>query len=757
MTPPNTPVRLPAWAPFVVLALAFVAQAAVLQGGWLLDDDSVIRADADIARGPAGIPRVFARGTLEGEMERGAYRPLMLASFALEAPLWSTEDGGFDPFGFHLTNLLLHAVAALLLLSLLLRLLPTRPYVALGAALVFAAHPMNTGTIGSLLGRADLLALVFSLAAARLWVRPGGLGVAELAWIGLFAFLALMAKEVALALPVVLVLFDLAGLRQVGGSGARARLPAYGVLALVVGVYLVLWSGPAEGPLDLPRQSTGLAVLLGLAGAARMLLRFVLPIGYRGDHSDEALGSAGYTFEGATALAAGLAVLLAVVALVVLLRRRRSPLAFAWLLTVVTSAVAAATLPAGGALELRFAYIAGVPLFAMAGLALEALAGLAAKPGIGRLAGAAGAIALLLGLGGLAHVEAKSWRDDATYHDRLLRESPGHVGALVRQARLERRLALSLQARASQLPTTNETGGPNAELYRLRKQRQDALNSAAGWLQRALNRPAGRQLASAWAELGFVRLARGEPADALAAFDEAKRHDPVLKRESGESLDRFTLRQLEATAEIYYAEGKSRKALGDAERASSAFQSAIGITPTNSAYLKDAAMALMEQRRWGEGLPLLQQAIRYALSAGERQDLEILLKQQTERASEFAARLYQQAEQEFAAGNREAALAGYQQVFLADPEHVDAYIRAARIIGSYMGNYARGNKYLLQAERIVKAKAPVDTAKLEEIRKWRRFLAERKKKDDEQLARELEADRKREEERKRKLEKERGK
>lgn len=737
--------HLPPWAPFVVLIAAFVAQAAVLQGGWLLDDESVIRSNADITRGPAGVPRVFAEGTLGGDGERGAYRPLMLASFALEAPLWKAGDGGLDPFGFHLTNLLLHAVACLLLYFLLLQLLPARPVVALGAALTFAVHPMHTGTVASLLGRADLLALVFALAATRLWVRRGRFGAAELAWIGLFTFLALMSKEAALALPVLLIGLDLAGFGP--PREGRARALAYGALALVGVVYLALWPGVAEGQADLPRQGVGTAVLLGFAGAARMLLRFVLPIGYRGDHSDEALGSAGYALEGPAAVAALLVIVASLAALFVLLRGRRSPLACAWLFTVVASVVASATLPAGRALELRFAYLAGVPLFLAGGLALEALLHAARAPGVGRIAGWAGAALLVLGLGGLSHVEARAWQDDAAYHDRLLRESPGHVGALVRQARLQRRLALALQARASSLPVTDEAGRPNAELFRLRRQRAAALESAAGWLRRALNRPAGRKLASAWAELGFVRLARGEPADALAAFDEAKRLDPVLQRPDGVELGAFTPRQVAATAEIYYAEGKSRKALGDAERASSAFQSAIGLTPTNSEYLREAAMALMEQRRWGEGLPFLQQAIRHATSTGEREALEALLEEQTRRAREFAARLFVGAEEAFAAGNREVALEGYQQAFLADPEHVDAYIRAARIIGSYLGNYARGNKYLLQAEHVVKSRSPVDAAKLQEIQKWRQFLAKRKQEDDEQLRREMERDREREKKR----------
>uniref|UniRef100_A0A1B0D4L6 Uncharacterized protein n=1 Tax=Phlebotomus papatasi TaxID=29031 RepID=A0A1B0D4L6_PHLPP len=78
----------------------------------------------------------------------GSFRPLCVLSFRLNHLL-----GGFRPFGYHLTNVLLHAVATGLVLKLARQLLAPGWGPAVTGAL-FAAHPIHTEAVASVVGRA---------------------------------------------------------------------------------------------------------------------------------------------------------------------------------------------------------------------------------------------------------------------------------------------------------------------------------------------------------------------------------------------------------------------------------------------------------------------------------------------------------------------------------------------------------------------------------------------------------------------------
>jgi tetratricopeptide (TPR) repeat protein len=128
------------------------------------------------------------------------YRPLANASFAVDAR-WSRSARGY-----HVTNIVLHAVAAGLLF-LLLRRLGHRDGVAMLGGLLFAVHPALTEAVVWIPGRNDLLLVVATLAA---WLalsrglepaagRRWGARIAHpLLWLA-----ALASKESAIVLPLV--------------------------------------------------------------------------------------------------------------------------------------------------------------------------------------------------------------------------------------------------------------------------------------------------------------------------------------------------------------------------------------------------------------------------------------------------------------------------------------------------------------------------------------------------------------------------
>jgi tetratricopeptide (TPR) repeat protein len=183
----------------VVLASLAVHGRAIGFGFSYLDDDVLILDQQETLAPPAGALRAFAPPYFPPSgRDHAYYRPLVTASYAVDAA-WS----GTSPRGYHLTNVLLGALAAGLLF-LLLRRLGHGDGIALFGGLVYAVHPALTEAVAWIPGRNDTLLVVFSLAAWLLLfrAREKNSSASKLAHLGAW-LAALLCKETALVLPLV--------------------------------------------------------------------------------------------------------------------------------------------------------------------------------------------------------------------------------------------------------------------------------------------------------------------------------------------------------------------------------------------------------------------------------------------------------------------------------------------------------------------------------------------------------------------------
>ncbi len=154
------------FAAVVTLALALYVRTLTFDFTYL-DDNTLILDQQSFLAQSSSPWRSFARPFLpSAARDHTYYRPLVNASFALDAQ-WS----GTNARGYHLTNVLLHALAAGLLF-LLLRRLGGRDNVALWGGLVFAAHPALTEAVTWIPGRTDILLTVCAIASWLLLPRP---------------------------------------------------------------------------------------------------------------------------------------------------------------------------------------------------------------------------------------------------------------------------------------------------------------------------------------------------------------------------------------------------------------------------------------------------------------------------------------------------------------------------------------------------------------------------------------------------------
>ncbi|HYS77546.1 MAG TPA: hypothetical protein VEO94_01820, partial [Candidatus Dormibacteraeota bacterium] len=219
--------------------------------GFVFDDDPLIVRNFFLPQ-PWSALRAFAHDFWYGSTSYGGYyRPLVTASLALNGRLFA-----WSPAGFHLLNVLIHAVNSALLFLLARRLGAAERAAGL-AAVLFAVHPAAAWPVGSIVARVDLLPATFVLLAWIAWSsRRGGPGATILA--AACFLLALLSKESAIAFLIV----PLMGLRPPAPGRATApparpvgrRLLACLPVALALLAYLALRSRSGV-PLTVEREA----------------------------------------------------------------------------------------------------------------------------------------------------------------------------------------------------------------------------------------------------------------------------------------------------------------------------------------------------------------------------------------------------------------------------------------------------------------------------------------------------------------------
>uniref|UniRef100_A0A3B4ZNR6 dolichyl-phosphate-mannose--protein mannosyltransferase n=1 Tax=Stegastes partitus TaxID=144197 RepID=A0A3B4ZNR6_9TELE len=169
-------IPLPKLAP--IQAKVTVALVALLcfinsyDGEFVFDDSEAIVNNKDL-RPTTPLNNIWSNdfwgSNLSSNSSHKSYRPLTVLTFRLNYLV----AGGLHPVGFHVLNILLHAVISALMIDVFAiligglaydekgRILNHAPKTSLLAAVFFAAHPVHTESVAGIVGRADLLCALF--------------------------------------------------------------------------------------------------------------------------------------------------------------------------------------------------------------------------------------------------------------------------------------------------------------------------------------------------------------------------------------------------------------------------------------------------------------------------------------------------------------------------------------------------------------------------------------------------------------------
>ena len=142
----------PVWQGGLIVLLVFLAYLPALPGGFVWDDDSWTTNLTPLFQNASGLRSIWFQPTALQQ-----YYPLSATTFWLDYQLWNV----WTP-PYHVENVLLHALAALLFWRLLLRL--QLPGAWLAAAL-FALHPVMAESAAWITERKNVLSLALYLGA----------------------------------------------------------------------------------------------------------------------------------------------------------------------------------------------------------------------------------------------------------------------------------------------------------------------------------------------------------------------------------------------------------------------------------------------------------------------------------------------------------------------------------------------------------------------------------------------------------------
>jgi pentatricopeptide repeat protein len=211
-----------------IIILGATIYSNSLGGHFIWDDAGLIKENIYI-RSWSSLPQVFTKNIWAGITESSTvYRPLQMVTYLADYSLWK-----LDARGYHLTNILLH-ISAALALYWLVNLLFNQRILALFSSLIFISHPVQVEAVSYISGRADPLAAIFILLSCGFYVkfletkRIVAQGAMLLSFI-----LALLSRENALILPVLLILYHYTFKKKL-------KFQQFWPVLSIAGIYIIL-------------------------------------------------------------------------------------------------------------------------------------------------------------------------------------------------------------------------------------------------------------------------------------------------------------------------------------------------------------------------------------------------------------------------------------------------------------------------------------------------------------------------------------
>jgi len=267
----NTRSQYQYW-PLLILTIAvFATFGNTLFNHFVWDDNYLIVSNPYI-KNAAFIPQFFegdlVQTTTSLHYQSGYYRPLSMLSFMADYHVWK-----LNPFGYHLTNILIHVLNTILIFYLVLLLLKNRA-LSFMTALLFAVHPIHSEAVGPIFNRMGIQATLFMLVSVICFIKSVGLSKTGYILLSLISFIiGLFSKENVIILPAVILGLDFIVLKRCNFKDLFRTKSVVFYLSLLGLSLLYLWirGNNVEYELSFPTSKE----LLGQTLAANLFLHIL--------------------------------------------------------------------------------------------------------------------------------------------------------------------------------------------------------------------------------------------------------------------------------------------------------------------------------------------------------------------------------------------------------------------------------------------------------------------------------------------------
>jgi len=409
----------------LVVGVALAASVTGLRNDYAQDDVPLVFEDPRVHT--FDLKEIFTSSYWPPPFHQDLYRPLASISFAVQ---WAVGDG--SPVVFRIVSYLLYAAVSLAMLALARGLLPAG--IALGAALVFAAHPVHVEAVALAVNQGEQWVGLLSLIAVLTYLRrrrTGWLVTRDWVQLAILYLVACLFKEHAVVMPGLLIMAELTVV-STGSMAERLRRLRVGFagLAVVGASFLALrtaiigdfvGSFTAEG---LDGQGRWGRLLTMLQVVPEWLRLLIWPAHLQGDYSPRVIEQA---VTWGTPQTVGAAIVVGL-ALIGWLLRRMAPTATFGLLWVAVALLPVSNIlvATGIVMAERTLYLPSIGfLLAVAGVMAILLqpAGAPARTGLARVAAVVTVLLVAAGVvrSAIRHLD---WRSQVYYWAKTVQDAP---------------------------------------------------------------------------------------------------------------------------------------------------------------------------------------------------------------------------------------------------------------------------------------------------------------------------------------------
>ncbi|GAU94221.1 hypothetical protein RvY_06038 [Ramazzottius varieornatus] len=193
------------WQALFVFVLSVVCYMNAAECDLVFDDISAVRDNKDLR--PASplknlLFNDFWGTPMSKENSHKSYRPFTVLTFR-----WNYAFEEANPYGYHVVNIVLHAVNSVVILKLYRLFLTSRG--AFVSALLFALHPIHTEAVTGVVGRAELLSTFFSVLLFLLYAGTSLTRWRRTATLPALLGLALFSKEQGITVVAICLAYEI--------------------------------------------------------------------------------------------------------------------------------------------------------------------------------------------------------------------------------------------------------------------------------------------------------------------------------------------------------------------------------------------------------------------------------------------------------------------------------------------------------------------------------------------------------------------